>query len=70
MGAVVECHSGHTYAERPRAFYWDNERLEVENIEIEWRSPEGKHFRVKVKDGSVFELIFKVANHNWQIREM
>ena len=70
MGVVVECHSGHTYAERPKAIYWDNERLEVENIETEWHSPEGKHFRVKVKNGSVFELIFYEASHDWQIRKM
>ena len=69
MDAVVECHSGHTYAERPRAFYWYSERFEISTIQAEWRSPEGKHFRAEAKNGSVFELIYKEASNTWQIKE-
>ena len=64
----VECHSGYTYAERPKAFYSDGERLEVETIEAEWRSPAGKHFRVKVKSGSSFDLIYDQTSNVWQIQ--
>jgi hypothetical protein len=64
---VVECHSGYTYAERPRAFYRDGERIEIETIEAEWHGLEGKHFLVKVKNGSIFELIYDQAGDNWRI---
>ena len=70
MDAVVECHSGYTYAERPRAFYHNDERFEVLTIQAEWRSPDGKHFRVTVKNGSVFELIYIESSNTWQIKEI
>ena len=68
MVVVVECHSGHTYADHPKAFYQDDERLEVETIEAEWRRPEGKYFRVKTKNGSIFELIYDETTDCWQIK--
>lgn len=67
--AVVECHSGHTYAQRPTAFWWKGERLEVETIEDEWRSPEAKHFPVITKNGEKFKLIYHEAGDSWQIEQ-
>ena len=64
---VVECHSGHTYAQRPTAFWWENERFEVATIEAEWRSPTGKHFQVKTRNEATFELIYREAGDCWQI---
>lgn len=66
--ATVECHSGHTYAQRPIAFWWEDERLEIEAIEAEWRSPTEKHFRVKTQQGAVYEVIYDQASDAWQIR--
>jgi len=68
MVAVVECHSGYTFPQRPKAIRNDNERLEIEVIETEWLSPRGKFFRVKMIDGSIFVLFYDEANDNWQIR--
>ena len=68
MDVAVECHSGHTYADRPKAFYLDHDRFEIETIQAEWRSPEGKHFRVKANTGCVFELIYDEACDDWQVR--
>ena len=68
MENAVECHSGHTYAERPKAFNWNGEWIKVETIEAEWRSPQGKHFRVKAENGSVFELIYDETSDDWQVR--
>ena len=67
---VVECHSGHTYAERPTAFHWEGEQLAIETIEAEWRSPNAKHFQVTTKNGQIFELIYDEAKDNWQIQPM
>jgi hypothetical protein len=68
METAVECHSGHTYAERPKAFYWKDTKFKVESIETAWRSPEGMHFRVKTQNGSKFELIYNEASLTWQIK--
>jgi hypothetical protein len=63
----VECHSGFDYAERPVAFYWDGQRIEVESILAEWRTPEHKGFRVQTADGSVFQLIYDQAMDTWEV---
>lgn len=68
MGVVVECYSGSTYPERPVAFYKDSERLIIKNIVSEWRTPVGKHFRVKTIDGHIFELVYDEARDEWQIQ--
>jgi hypothetical protein len=67
MTEMVECHSGHTYAQRPRAFIWDDERLEIEAITAEWQTPENKHFRVITKHGQTFELVYDFAGDKWKI---
>jgi hypothetical protein len=67
MGAVVECHSGHTYAERPRAFIWDDARLEIEALMAEWQTPLDKRFRVIANNGQTFELVYIFASDQWQI---
>ena len=68
MDVVVECHSGYTFPQRPKAIHKDNVRLEIEVIETEWRSPQGKFFRVKTIDGSIFVLFYDESSDNWQIR--
>jgi hypothetical protein len=70
MDGVVVCHSGHTYAQRPVVFWWAAERFEVVAVEAEWRTPACKHFRVKVKNEAVFELIYDEGYDTWQIKQM
>ena len=67
MGAQVECHSGFAYAERPVALYWQGERQEIETIIAEWRSPQGKAFRVRTKDGKTFELLYNETDDEWNV---
>lgn len=64
---LVECHSGYEYAQRPVALYWEGNRLEVEQIEAEWRIPGGKRFRVHVQDGRVFELFYGELYDEWRV---
>lgn len=64
---MVECHSGFRYAQRPIALHWQGQRLEVEAIEAEWRTPEAQHFRVRVVDGRTFELMYVEASDEWRI---
>ena len=51
----VECYSGHTYAQEPRAFEWEGRRYDVERIVKRWRTPAGPCFRVEVTSISDLE---------------
>jgi len=64
---VVECYSGQTYAERPLAFYWEGERLEIREILSRWRSPKDLHFLVRIGDGRLFELAYTETEDAWDI---
>jgi len=63
----VECYSGHTYAQEPRAFTWQGRRYEVETIERAWRTPTGPVFRVRTADGRRFELAYDEMAGRWSM---
>jgi hypothetical protein len=44
----VECYSGHTYAQEPRAFEWEGQTYQVGQVVKRWRTPAGPCFRVEV----------------------
>ncbi len=67
MADRVECHSGYAYAQRPTALWWEGARLEIAAVLAEWRTPEGKHFRVRVADGRVFEVTYFDSEDEWSI---
>ena len=64
---VVECHSGYTYAERPRAFLWEGRRHVVVAIESEGRTPAGRRFVVRTSDGDIFELVYVEREDLWEV---
>jgi hypothetical protein len=63
----VECLSGHTYADRPIAIYWEEQRIQIEKIEARWRFPGGRRFLIKTKDERLFELIYHEHEDEWII---
>jgi hypothetical protein len=65
---VVECYAGSGYPERPRAFRWEGERLEVVDVERRYRSPRGPRFRVRTSDGRRFSLFYDEALDRWDVR--
>jgi hypothetical protein len=67
MSEQVECHSGYRYAERPLALWWEEQRLEISEVETQWRSPGGQSFRVSVQDGRRFELFYGEHDDEWRI---
>ncbi len=69
MSDLVECHSGFAYAERPVAFWWEGQRLEVKNVMEAQRIPEGRRFRVTTESGQQFELLYNESQDEWQIRQ-
>ena len=69
MRLIVECYSGHTYAQEPRAFVWHGQRHIVRAVEQAWRAPEGPHFLVHTERGGFFELAYDEAEDVWSVRE-
>jgi len=67
MSEQVECHSGFEYAERPVALHWEGERLEISQIEAQWRIPGGKKFRVRTTNERTFELFYGEMYDEWKI---
>lgn len=67
---LVECHSGHTYAERPTALHWQGERLPIQEVLESWRIPGGRKFRVVTEDGRSFELFYGELYDEWRIHEL
>jgi hypothetical protein len=70
IDAVVHCYSGSEYAERPISFEWQGSLLEVEVMEAQLRTPEGKRFRVWVSDGRHFDLSYDKFIQTWSVYEI
>ncbi|HMD89337.1 MAG TPA: hypothetical protein VKF38_09260 [Anaerolineaceae bacterium] len=66
----VKCYSGYQYAERPLAFDFGGQRLEVAVIEAEWRKPNGHGFRLSTKNGLKFELFYDELLDEWQVNPL
>jgi hypothetical protein len=61
----VECYSGHSYAQEPRAFTWHGQRRVIIAVEQAWRAPFGPCFRVRTEDGACFELAYDEHTDKW-----
>jgi len=68
MELIVECYSGYTYAQEPRAFTWRGRRYVVQAVERTWRAPEGLHFLVSTEEGDSFELVYHEAEDMWRLK--
>ena len=67
MELTVECYSGHTYAQEPRAFIWQGQRHIVQKVERAWRTPEGLRFRVVTDNESSYELAYNEQADTWSL---
>ena len=76
MIELVECHSGSAYAERPKAFTWQDQRHIIAEILSQGRTPQAKWFRVRTAEEQVFELSCDEATGEqpseceWQIHQL
>lgn len=69
MSDPVECYSGFSFGERPRAFEWQGQRLQVVEVIARWRTPDGWGFRVRASVGQVFELLYCEQKNEWQVSQ-
>lgn len=65
--AQVWCYAGGSYAQRPQAFLWQGQRLEVAAVTAEWRTPDGKTFLVRTPNGQIFKLVYNHQPDDWQV---
>ena len=66
----VECRSEYQYEQAPIAVYWEGQRLEVDAILAEWRTPQGKGFRILAGNAGVFEVFYHQGSAHWDIRHL
>lgn len=64
----VTCYAGARYPERPRAFLYQKEWLEVVEVERRERTPRELRFCVRSVDGRRFWLSYDEARDVWSIR--
>ena len=67
MGALVECRSDWSYAQRPLAFQWEGQRRVIEEISATKRTPDGMRFVVRTNEGETFELSYDESTDQWEI---
>lgn len=70
MEIRVECHSGYAYAQRPAAFWWQQERLEVAELLAEMNLPGAKRFIVTTKDHRRWVIEYQIDADVWLLIEM
>ena len=69
MADQVECRSDFTYAQRPVAFYWQGEHLQVAEVLSQTQSPRGYSFRVRSEELGIFELNYDINTDQWSVHQ-
>mgnify|MGYP005833642941 CR=1 FL=1 len=70
MSWQVECYSGHTYAQEPRALTHEGCRYHVVEVERRWLTPHGPRFRVRTETGERFLLMYDTTTDSWQVKRL
>jgi hypothetical protein len=65
--ADVRCYAGASYPERPVAFVWEGQWLEVVEVLRQVRTPEGLLFVVVAGDGLRYRLAWIQASDEWTV---
>lgn len=66
---TVVCYAGTGYPERPRAFIWQDERYEVEEVGRRWRTPAEYGFSVRTTEGEHFTLLYHEREDVWTLKQ-
>ena len=68
---TVECYSGHTYAQEPRAIVTaEGQRWMVAEVVQRWRTPAGPAFRIRTEAGDLFDLHYSETDDRWTVRPL
>ncbi len=66
----VNCYSGHTYAERPESFQWQDTVYEIHKVEKEWLESGERYFQVRTGGNKIFRLCYNETNKQWSLTEL
>jgi hypothetical protein len=66
----VKCYSGHTYAEEPRSFVFEDVEHEVVEIQRAWQEPGERRFLVRTGDNKLFRLCYNDVKESWTVTEV
>ncbi len=66
---AVRCLASFRANERPISFLLECGEIEVHSVLESWREPDYLYFRVKTKDGRVYELRHHEYEDLWEFRE-
>ena len=61
----AKCYSGHTYAQRPVSFIWQDKEHIISKIQNEWLEPGKRYFMVVTEDEKLFELCYNETQDKW-----
>lgn len=63
----VECYSGYKGDERPVRIVFEQQTLEIAEVEDRWYSPGATYFRVRVADGDRYVLRHDDGQDSWSL---
>ena len=69
-GDRVECRSDHDYTGRPLAFYWQEQRLEVTEVLVQYRTPLGLSYQVQTASSGIFKLDYDTHTDEWSVQPL
>ncbi len=69
-GDRVECRSDQDYSGRPLAFYWQDQRLEVTDILVRYRTPLGITYQVMTASSGIFKLDYDNHTDEWSVQPL
>jgi hypothetical protein len=61
----VDCYSGASYAERPKALLWRGEKIRVSQVLQSQQNPDARSFEVLLENGLVVRLHYLISNDRW-----
>jgi hypothetical protein len=70
MSEIVECRSDGDYAGRPIRIRWQGKFMIVKEVLANWRTPQGKHYRVITQDEGVFDCWYSEVDDKWNVEEI
>lgn len=66
----VECRSDHDYNGRPLAFYWQDQRLEVSEVLVQYHTPLGYSYQVQTGGFGIFRLDYDTHTDEWSVQPL
>ena len=63
----VECYSGHTYAQEPRAITWRGQLHKVQRVLLRWREPPGLRFLVLTDESDRLDIQYVEEPDHWYL---